>query len=67
MTDLSHRCDNGTAALGICESLLLASDEVANQFAVVGESTGLHLGADPGVLRIGHGDGLADGCHGGRL
>src|SRR5688572_6157231 len=44
-------------------ALLLAADQIADQFAVIGESTGPNLFGNPGVLLVGHGDGLADGCH----
>ncbi len=41
-------------------SLLLAPDQFSDQFAVVGEAAILDLTGDPGIVLIGHGDGLAN-------
>jgi hypothetical protein len=49
--------------LDFSAALLLAADQVADQLAVVRESAGVYLGADPAVLLVRYGDGFAYGRH----
>src|SRR4030065_154223 len=54
----------GPQCLNLGTALLLAPNEIANIFAVVGVMPSVNLCLDPDVLLVGQGDGFAHGCHG---